>query len=415
MKNAYKFSVAKNNINNDNLKTVAFVAEDLMTKYLRSGASGISKEAIGLAFDGSSVFENVSPDRVKDSYELLNNKITAGLLTQTFAEYNSNIELKFDKDTFVADLQTQNILRNPQHWKSYVFQDKFAVNYGQVISPIAQSLAVGFYDNQAQIHNLGWGDSFAINVESNEVLVVSELAQDTLKVASQTLKNKEYTAKPRPYGAGVSINFYHLASGKLDWGKHILSVAKGFARRWNQMAIESLYDVFAKATTNFTVNTPYFKTSLTDANWNAVVKALDAANDGLVVNAYGDLDAITQILPNTTVATMDAALSTLLGKEWTAKGFVGEYHGANVYKLGQVFLPGTINGSGTSAIFGAPEDIIWFTSEAIKNLHLVFEGTPITIERTSFETGDGMLRFTVISNFDMIYVPGSKIGAILVA
>jgi len=417
MSNVIKFSQIKESISDKGLKNISFVIDDLMTKYLQSKASinHVVEERIKRVFSGTGVFEQVSDERKNDSIERLNSKITAALFSKSIEDARLSYEVKFDDDpvtgTFAPDAQTKNLMKSPQIWKNKTFVNAFMSNYEIAISPAAQVVSVGFYDDLAQIHTCGWGEDIRFTVESNEAFVVQPIGQDTFKMAKQSLKSKDYVATPKAHGARVSINFYDMASGKLNWADHIMKISRAFADRWNQCAIEALYSYISDATTKFTVNTPFFKTTFSDANWNAIVKAIPAANGMGAIKAYGDLDALTQILPSTTVATMDAALASVLGKEWTANGYIGEYHGASLSVLPQKFLPGTINSNGADAVFGAPEDLIIFTNEGVKPLHLSIEGGTLYVNRDYMETGDTTLDFAIAANYDLLYIPGDKIGA----
>lgn len=404
MKYAAKFSSMKNKIKNETIKKINFLAEDLITKSLR-GKFGLEK--VNKKFAGSGVFEKV--ERENDSTELLNNKITALLFMAIQENYDFGSKLVFDEETYLPNNETAEIIKNPQLQKSRIFQEYFAVAYENAITPTAQTLAIGFYDQLVQVKNIGWGDSYAVTVNSNEVLRVGEVGQDTLKLFNQKLHNNEYTATPRPYGTAVSINFYDMASGKMDWAEHITGVAKAFVVYWNLMNNVCMTTIVDDAiANNGGLDTPYFKATLSEANHIALVKLLKAANNSNKVNVYGDLSAVNQLIPN---ANANVTYMSLLGDEFTSKGYISTFLGANIFETGQIILPGTIN---DNPLFGAPEKYLWYFSEDEQPLHLVFEGNTLSVDRDHFQTGDGMLKFAVVSNFDMIYVPASKIGAIVI-
>ena len=414
MKYVSKFSNMKNKIENEGLRNISFAVEDLMTKFLYQR---YGKDKVQTKFSGTSVFESVSAERKDDSIEVLNNKISAALFAEAYKRYGGTKELVFDlgdtekgiKGTFLPDAKTKQIIADKNLWSSPVFRDSFAVVYETAITPMAQTLAVGFYDGLTKITNIGWGDSYAVDVESNEVLTVSELGQDTLKVHSQTLHNKTYTAVPKPYGAATSINFYHMASGKLDWGKHIFKIAQAFVTYWNLMAINSMTKQIEDVTTKGTVDSDYFKITLNDDNVTRLIKLLTAANNDGRINIYGDLTMVNQLLPTTDAN--NAPILSQIGEEWIKRGYISRYLGCDVYKIDQIILPGTKN---ANPLFGAPENILWFMNDIEAPLHLVFGGNTMSIDRNHMETGDGMLKFGVISNFDMVFVPSSKFGAIIV-
>lgn len=396
-----KFSAYKNKFEDGTLLREAIqLVEDITAKelYRRYG-----KDTIQQKFSGTGMFENISPENENVSISLLNNKLSMLLLSKAYYDY-CGVELQFDENTYEPKTDVvKNIIKNPQLWKDPVFISRFAAIYEEAISPAVQSLAIGFYDNLVQIHNIGWGDSLAITVDSNEVLVVDEIAQDTLRVARQRLLSEEYTANPRPYGAAVSVNFYHLASGKVNWAEHIYAIARAFVKKWNLMSINVLKKTIDDAMLAGGGETPYFLATFSDENHTRLISLLEAANDAYTVNVYGDIQALNVLLP--------AEGSDKQATEWGEKGFVTAYKGANIYKLRQTLIPGTIN---SDPVFGAPENYLWYLTESVKPIHLVFEGERLQIDRSSFETGDGTVTFKLISNFDMIYVPATKIGCIVV-
>ena len=384
MKNIAKFSAVKNNVS-DELRELSNIAEDLVAKALYQE---FGKEEILQKFSGQGIFEKISPERENDSIELLNNKLSAHLFAVSYKTFRPDVELAFDEKTYLPDAKTAQIIKSKRTWQDPIFRSAFAVAYETAISPAAQSLAVGFYD---------------VDVNSNEIFVVDEIGQDSFKVARQRLLNKTYTATPRPYGAATAVNFYHMASGKANWALHIMNIARGYVKKWNLMAIESLKTTIDEAMTAGGGSTPYFKATLNDDNHFGLVSLLESANDSSNINVYGDLLAVSKLVPGTG--------SDKQATEWAERGFVAYYKGTNVYKLRNTLIPGTIN---TDPKFGAPTNYLWYINEVEAPIHLVFEGETLTVNRDSFQTGDGTIEFEVFSNFAMIYVPASKIGAIVI-
>lgn len=399
-KNIFKFNAIRNEASGEYLELID-TAESLMTKAL---VREYGQEEVTKRFSGQGIFERVLPDYKDASIDYLNNKLSADLFATSFKKYRPDVKLSFHKDTFLpADLQTAEFMKSRSVWSDPVFLSHFAVAYETAISPAAQSIAVGFYDDFVQVKHVGWGDSYAVPVESNDIFVVNEIGQDTFKVARQRLLNKTYTATPRPYGAEVSVNFYHLASGKVNWSAHILGIAKAYVKKWNLLSINSLKATIDEAMSAGSGNTPYFRATLNDENHFGLVSLLEAANDNGNINVYGDILAVSKLVPETG--------SDKQATEWGERGFVARYKGTDVYKLKQTLIPGTIN---TEPIFGAPQNYLWYINEAVAPIHLVFEGETLTVDRKSFETGDGTITFKVLSNFDMIYVASTKIGAIVI-
>lgn len=400
-----KFGAIKNSYADEDLKNLTSLAETITGRFLYRNAD---KGVIQKVFSGTGIFERFDEKFENLSTDVLNRMLSRGLLEKVYAGTTfeqTKGKLEFTEDHYPTP-RTAEIIKNPNVFGSNELKEKFAVLYSTVISPAAQALTVGLYDDFVQTHRIGYGDSPIIQVASNEIFVVEEISEGNYRAATQVLHDNIYTANPRNRGAAVSLSFYQIASGAMRWEDHIIAIAKAFAKYYNQLAINGMKAYVEKRIT--ANDTAYFKTSWNDTNHRALIKLLSAANDNDIINVYGDIDAISVIKPDANELGA-ANIMGAIGEQYLVRGYLGQYKGANIYKLRNTIVPRTINGT---PVFSAPVNMLWYLNDGYKPLHAIFEGDLLTVNTNNIESADGTLRFYVQSKMDMIYVPGSKIGAI---
>lgn len=108
-------------------------------------------------------------------------------------------------------------------------------------------------------------------MDSNELFIVSSLAEGIARGGVQTASNTEYTVTAKREQVALYVDWYHVASGKLDWGKLIAKIGASFAAYIQARLAKVMADVITNnnnvATANKDGIAGYIANGLTDENW----------------------------------------------------------------------------------------------------------------------------------------------------
>lgn len=267
--------------------------------------------------------------------------------------------------------------------------------FRDVLTPTAPAVMSNALSWLCQSVSTPIGTTYEIDVGSNDIF----LFQDDSWGASRSkpanrLYSKTITLNPTPRTARASVKWYQMVGNNADMGALMNSINAGMANK-----IVALWNgAMTAAKTNGTIPSGATFTTFSSANWIKAVKAVHKMTSFRDVIAFGDLEALSQVLPsgnnNGASVNLDAALTDLLGREWARYGYIGEYLGARLMPIDAVVVPGTQNSTVADLL---PTDTIWFAGAGSKRpVYVCFEdGTPITLELDPSKTGDMTLDITV--------------------
>lgn len=270
---------------------------------------------------------------------------------------------------------------------------------------------------------LGWlgemvsvpiGQTKELDILSNDIFVFEDDSWGASRSKpANTLYSKTVTLNPRLRTARVSIKWYQLVGNDADLGRFFNALAAGMYSKITALWVNTLVKM--------TGNTAYVPANMTftntSANWVTAGERVSVVNGTRYRNVIGigRPSALTKALPsgvvNASTVNLDAALSTLLGMDWTRYGFLGEYMGINLMPIDTAVVPGTQNTSITDIV---PADKIWLV--AVGGYKPVFlgveEGTPITLEMTPDQTADMSIDTVVSMSIDAVPVLANKMAVI---
>lgn len=270
---------------------------------------------------------------------------------------------------------------------------------------------------------LGWlgemvsvpiGQTKELDIMSNDIFLFEDDSWGASRSKpANTLYSKSVTLNPRLRTARVSVKWYQLVGNDADLGRFFNALAAGMYSKITALWVQTLVKM--------TGNTAYVPANMTftntSANWVTAGERVSVVNGTRYRNvvAIGRPSALTKALPsgnvNASTVNLDAALSTLLGLDWTRYGFLGEYMGMNLMPIDTAVVPGTQN---TSIIDIVPADKIWLVAAGgYKPVYIgMEEGTPITLEMTPDQTADMSIDVVVSMSIDAVPVLASKMAVI---
>ena len=261
-----------------------------------------------------------------------------------------------------------------------------------------------------------FGQTYELDVMSNDVIAFEDDSWGASRSKpANSLYSYPITLNPTLRTAKVSIKWYQLVGNDADLGRFFNSIAAGMYSK-----IVALWN---KALVSATGNTFFMPSNLqftnTSANWVTAAQRLSMVNGAQYssVVGIGMPSALSKVLPsgivNGSSVNLDAALSTMLGLDYTRYGFMGEYMGVRLHPITGSVVPGTQNTSMTNIV---PENKVWLMSAAgYKPVYIGFEeGGEITLELSPSETADMTIDILTSICVDAKPVMASKMAVITV-
>ena len=299
-----------------------------------------------------------------------------------------------------------DMLKNAMNRKAS-FKETFDTVVAAMITPILPKLTSDRYQTLYDVTQVGFGDNAKYTVESNELFIVQEGAEGIARGGIQTMYNTEYTVKASKKTITVGLDWYHMASGVLDWGNWGLKIARSFEAYINASVIKSLEKV---------IKTPdelkshgiagYVANGISDTNWLTVARNVRLANGDAPVYAMGTDLALAEVLPEATEGFRFGSTD-----DYVVKGHLPMYKSVPLIGIDNALVPNTINGTPKTTV--ADDYIYMIALGGYKPVHVVFEGDTVQVNEDGVNSTDNTYAMTIDVRIGVDVIVGSKFGAIL--
>lgn len=288
--------------------------------------------------------------------------------------------------------------------------------YEDVLTPILPRVYSEAVSVFADVVEVGFAETAAITIGSADIPVFQDSAWGASRsVPENRFYEKTVTLNPQPRTAEISIKWHQMVGNNTDWGKYMANLVAGMYAKtmalWNAAMTAAASDT-SKIPSGLIYN-------FSSVNWVTLANKLAALNNTGIRNliAYGGAVPLSKVLPTQTTGStnvnMDAAIATLLGRDYVASGYLGEYMSVRLMPLVDAVIPGT-QYSTVSTIL--PTDKIWMMSASgYKPMTIAYNSyTPITIEIDPGreKNPDFMVKLNMTTALDSVAVFASKIGLI---
>ena len=211
------------------------------------------------------------------------------------------------------------------------------------------------------------------------------------------------------------MKWHQLVGNNMDFGAFFANIVAGMYAKtmgmWSAM--------LAEAATDPTKVPTALSQTFNATNWVTLANKVSALNNTSISNvvAYGGAVALSKVLPAESTGTsntaMDAALATLLGRDYILSGYLGKYMGVRLLPLRDAVIPGTQNTTVNTVL---NQNTIWMmAANARKPLTIAYNrDTPISIEIDPMKTASFELIFNLTIAIDSAAVFASKAGVITI-
>lgn len=278
------------------------------------------------------------------------------------------------------------------------FMERFYAIVEQVMTPVIPAVISTANMNMAEVRDIALGDTAQFVVKSNELFSVGEFGEGIHMGAAQRLYREEVTVNPVGYEARIDIDWYWVATGKMDFGEFAYKVGISFGAYINQL----IYNAMVASITN--IPAAYKANAFSDANWIDISQKVESANAGAQCYVYGTKSALGNVLPS------NDYLKVLLGEEFSKVGYIGTYKQVPLMEMDQFMVPGTVN---TTATLGLSNKYLWFMPMGgYKPVKLVFEGDAWTTQDDATKTADKTQNLTLRRKMGVKVIVGSRYGNI---
>lgn len=300
---------------------------------------------------------------------------------------------------------------------SYAKDRTFLATLAAITKDVLTPIIFRVYDDISagglmQWESVPFGGTKEIEVRSNDVFLFEDSSWGSGRSASYNyLYSKTITLNPKMFACQAKIKWYQsIVNG--DAGYYYNAIMNGM---WNK-----IYAIFISNLLTAAENTSLIPAGLTastysTANFNTIATKVAAVNgvrrSDLV--AFGELAAISNILPTDGTGAAVVGLQYGLGEEWFRRGYLPNAAGVQIIEVDPVVVPGTQNS--TIQTIGLGDNIFIAAKAGAGYAPMVggyYEGSPIVLEMTPDITADFTIDVNAGAMFDIQPVFASKVGVI---
>ena len=252
-----------------------------------------------------------------------------------------------------------DMVRNPMVHKDLFFLQRFNTILAQAITPAVPTVSASEYERLYDVTQVGFGDNAKYLVDSNELFIVNTVAEGIARGGVQTAYNNEYTVTAQRKQISIYVDWYLVASARLDFGKLGQKIGASFMAYIQAKVVKAMASVITANTspaafaTNPNGIAGYIANGMTTENWLTTARNVELANGGSEVYALGTKLALADVLPEES-----ATSGFRYGEDGhiVKDGFLPSYKGVALLELGNALVPNTVNGKPEVVV---PDDIIY--------------------------------------------------------
>lgn len=173
------------------------------------------------------------------------------------------------------------------------------------------------------------------------MFIVSDSAIGVARGGVQTVFDQEYTVQASKKEVGCYVDWYHVAAGKMDWGRFGIRVGLAYAAYVEGRVVKAMASVVDPAAAAAQGIYGYIANGFSDNNWLVTARNVQLANGGADVYALGTKIGLGNVLPNGDAAS---SFRYLENSDIVKTGFLPAYKNVPLIELGNALVPNTING-----------------------------------------------------------------------
>lgn len=294
------------------------------------------------------------------------------------------------------------MIKNPMIHTNGFFTTTFNNILAQAITPAVPTVAASGYDVLYDVTQVGYGDAATYTVDSNELFIVNDVAEGVGRGGKQTIYNNEYSITAKKKQISIFVDWYHVVSGKHDWGKFGQKIGDSFVAYIQALVVKAMTSVVTDAAKLGISG--YVANGFDDTNWLTAARNVELANGNAQVYALGTKISLGKILPDSAAFRFNPSDSIV------TTGYLPAYKNVPMVELGNALVPGSINGTPVPVI---GDDFIYMIAMGqYKPCKVVIEGQNVTVTQDPTTSTDNTYGMTIDMRIGVDVIVGSKFAVI---
>ncbi|WP_010498374.1 hypothetical protein [Paenibacillus elgii] len=266
----------------------------------------------------------------------------------------------------------------------------------EALSVIIPSTVLDNFAQFAEVRNVGWGDNLKFTVPNNDLFIVSKIAQGIRRGEPQRLYNSDLTLTPVPHEVTIQEDFYRILAGKINWGEWISRIAQSIETAISTDVYNAFYGSYAN------LNAKFKEAAFDKDAFVKLAQRVQASNRGARTVVFGTQIALSKVIPDADFVKFGVGL----GEEYTRMGFLGNFMGADLYKLDQRIKPNDPDYN-----FAIQDDALYFVSVGVdRPVKIGFEGNVLINQSQFGANADNTVDHNVQQLWDVAVVSSAKHG-----
>jgi hypothetical protein len=287
-----------------------------------------------------------------------------------------------------VDLSESILTTNPVYrWATYA-------TINSLIDSILPETIIDDFSAFAEVRNGGWGDTFTFDVDNNDLLIVSKIANGKRRGFGQRLYKSQESLIPEARSITVEEDFYRILCGKRNLAEYALRIAMSFEESMALDIYNAINDTYSTLGANFKA------ASYTQSSFVQLAERIEAANGGARVVAFGTKTALSNILPT------DSYLKPLLGAEYKTLGYLKDFMGVDIMPMRQ-----KVEWASGNYDFELDNTRIYFIgTNAAKLVKIAIEGDTLSFSDVAANSAKLMESQTMQKRWKVGLITNSKYG-----
>ena len=243
----------------------------------------------------------------------------------------------------------------------------------------------------ADIHNVAVGDTYTYDIETKALPVMQRTSYNTNVTLLDTNVRQSVTIVPKPWTAGVTMDYIRILANDYDMGKEIARINMSMLVAQYKLIVGIIFD---STPIN---NTPFYNATWSPEKYVKLAQYLQVFNGTPGVKAYGTLPAINALSMLATKGYGFVSQDTII-----KDGYVGRIYGVDSIMIEQATSyskPLTTANVDDQLI--VPDDrIVLLSDVGDKPVKLVRENYVRVIQDDQLSTSQTRLQYSFFNSFD---------------
>jgi len=294
-----------------------------------------------------------------------------------------------------ADRDTYSVMQCMQF-------DSFRTRLFSIVSIIIDNLMsrseVENYLPYAEVMNVGWGDTPTFHIGSRANYTIAKISRNKNRASLEEHYNEDITLTPEAHQANISVDFYSLVRGDVNWGQQIARITKSFLTDISQTAANTMFGAFSSLATPWKVN------AYTQSNFTELAERVAAANNVSDAIVYGTKTALGKVIPANQYFAMQN------GSEYLGVGYIQSPFGVPVVLLPQAVKPES------DFDFVLPSNkLLFLPNLGDKPVKVAMEGETQIVEASENDNAGKNRAYSVTMYYDIQIATGTIYGIMQIA